>query len=49
MALVGQGLYKVGKALVDLRGLEQHAKSAPNVKEQPKGDKKRAKLGESSG
>lgn len=39
--LVGQGLYKGGKALVDMSDLDQHAQSVCKVREQPTGEVKR--------
>lgn len=38
--LVWQGLYKVGKALVDLIKLDQHVKRVCKVRERPRGDEK---------
>lgn len=41
--LVWQGLYKVGKALVDLIKLDQHVKRVCKVRERPRGDEKKVK------
>lgn len=41
--LVWQGLYKVGKALVDLIKLDQHVKRVCKVREQPREDEKKVK------
>lgn len=39
--LVGQDLYKGGKALADTSDLDQHAQSVCKVREQPTGEEKR--------
>lgn len=42
--LVWQGLYKVGKALVDPIKLDQHVKRVYKVREQPRGDEKKGQI-----
>lgn len=39
--LVGQDLYKAGKALTDMGDLDQHVNTVLKVREQPTGDRKR--------
>lgn len=45
--LVWQGLYKVGKALVNLIKLDEYVKVVCKVRAQPRGDEKKVKQGKS--